>query len=61
MDMQSSDILPFQAWGDVVDAIDKDLQGKGAIKSAEVERMPFEEASNHHPWAGLIWGGNCRS
>lgn len=59
--MQISNILPFQAWGDVVDAIAKDLQIKGAIKSAEVERMPVEEASKHHPWAGLIWGGNSRS
>jgi hypothetical protein len=59
--MFNPDSLLLQAWGDVVDAIAKDLHGKGAIKSAEVERMPLEEASSHHPWAGLIWGGNCRS
>ena len=45
----------------MVDAIAKDLHRKGAIKSPEVERMPVAEASKHHPWAGLMWGGNCRS
>jgi len=45
----------------VVDAIAKDLHRKGAIKSPDVERMPVAEASKHHPWAGLMWGGNCRS
>jgi hypothetical protein len=38
----------------VVDAIAKDLHGKGAIKSPEVERMSVAEASKHHPWAGLM-------
>lgn len=45
----------------MVDAIAKDLHGKGAIKSPEVERMLVVEASKHHPRAGLMWGGNCRS
>jgi hypothetical protein len=53
--------LGFKAWGDVVDVIAKDLHAKGAIKSAEVEHVPIEEASNHHPWAASIWGGNYRS
>lgn len=39
----------------------KHLHEKGALSSADVERMPVEEASGHHPWAALIWGGNCRS
>jgi hypothetical protein len=58
MAMRSSDVLTFQARRAVVDAMVQDLRAKGAIKSAEAERMPVEEASNHHPWAGLIWGGN---
>lgn len=57
----SSDIFRLQAWGKVVDAIAKNLHGKGAIKSPEVEHVLVAEASRHHPWAGLMWGGNCRS
>jgi len=34
---------------------------QGLIKSAEVDKLSVEDASAQHPWAPLIWGGNCRS
>jgi hypothetical protein len=54
--MRGSDLSPFQTWGDVVAVIAKDLQAYVQSKSAEVERIPAEEASNRHPWAALTRG-----
>lgn len=48
-------------WKDVVSEIAKIAHQKGAIKSAEVEKLSVEDAVAAHPWAPLLWGGNCRS
>ncbi|RDW91574.1 hypothetical protein BP5796_02739 [Coleophoma crateriformis] len=47
-------------WGDVAAAISKQLSAKGAIPTAEVDKVPVEDASAYHPWAPLLWGGNSR-
>jgi hypothetical protein len=42
-------------------SVTKELYQKGALKSAEVDSISHEEAAKLHPWAPLLWGGNCRS
>lgn len=49
------------AWVDVTNDIVKHLLIAGAIKSAEIDAIDTESASKWHPWAPLLWGGNCRS
>lgn len=48
-------------WKDVVAELAKIAHQKGAIKSADVEKLSVEDAIAVHPWAPLLWGGNCRS
>ncbi|KFY81989.1 hypothetical protein V500_10923 [Pseudogymnoascus sp. VKM F-4518 (FW-2643)] len=48
-------------WKDIVTELAKIAQQKGAIKTAEVEKLSVEDAIAVHPWAPLLWGGNCRS
>jgi nucleoside-diphosphate-sugar epimerase len=48
-------------WKDVATAIAKIAHEKGAIKTAEVDKLSVEDAIAVHPWAPLLWGGNCRS
>ena len=48
-------------WKDIVSELAKIAHQKGAIKSADVEKLSVEDASAAHPWAPLLWGGNCRS
>jgi hypothetical protein len=42
-------------------AIAKIAADEGLIKTAEVDKLSVDEAAIQHPWAPLIWGGNCRS
>ncbi|KAG9229824.1 hypothetical protein BJ875DRAFT_176752 [Amylocarpus encephaloides] len=48
-------------WGAVAAAISKSLYDQGAIKSTQVDQLSVEDAVTQHPWAPLLWGGNCRS
>lgn len=48
-------------WGDVAKSISKTAFEQGLIKSSEVDKISVADASALHPWAPLIWGGNCRS
>lgn len=48
-------------WAQVTRAIAKIAHERYAISTAEVEQLDVEEATKVHPWAGLLWGGNCRS
>jgi nucleoside-diphosphate-sugar epimerase len=48
-------------WKDIVSELAKIAHPTGAIKSADVEKLSVEDASAAHPWAPLLWGGNCRS
>ena len=48
-------------WKDIVAGLAKIAHQKGAIKSAGVEKLSVEDAIAVHPWAPLLWGGNCRS
>jgi hypothetical protein len=31
------------------------------LPSEDIDKLTVEEASAVHPWAPLLWGGNCRS
>jgi nucleoside-diphosphate-sugar epimerase len=48
-------------WLDVTAAIAKIAHGRGAILTADIDQLDVAEASKVHPWAPLLWGGNCRS
>lgn len=48
-------------WGDIVVAIAKLLHSQGALPSENVQHVSPEKAALYHPWAPLLWGGNCRS
>lgn len=48
-------------WIDVVTAITKHAHTVGALPSAEIDQLEPTAASKFHPWAPLLWGGNCRS
>ena len=50
-----------QKWGDISGAITKLLHEQGVLKSGEVDKLSVAEASALHPWAALLWGGNCRA
>jgi len=49
------------AWKDVAEAVSKIAFDQGLIKTAQVDKLSVADASALHPWAPLIWGGNCRS
>lgn len=42
-------------------AISKALYEQGAIKTGDVDPISVEDATQQHPWASVLWGGNCRS
>jgi hypothetical protein len=57
-----SKILKFgQKWGAISTAITKILYDQGLIESEEVDKLSVVDASAIHPWAPLLWGGNCRA
>ncbi|KAJ5735851.1 uncharacterized protein N7483_000976 [Penicillium malachiteum] len=49
------------AWKDIAAKITEIAKDLGKIESAEVDELSVEEASKFHPWAPVLWGGNCRS
>jgi hypothetical protein len=50
-----------QKWGDVSAAVSKIAADEGLIKTSAVDKLSVADAATQHPWAPLIWGGNCRS
>ncbi|CZT09181.1 related to nucleoside-diphosphate-sugar epimerase [Rhynchosporium graminicola] len=48
-------------WSDVSEAVAKIAFSQGLIPTAQVDKLSVADASALHPWAPLIWGGNCRS
>jgi hypothetical protein len=50
-----------QKWGEVSTAIAKIMFSQELLKTAEVDKLSVADASDLHPWASLIWGGNCRA
>jgi hypothetical protein len=44
-----------------VKAIAKLAYKSGDLPSEEIEKLTPEQATAVHPWAPLLWGGNCRS
>lgn len=51
----------MQKWADVAEAVSKIAFDRGLIQSVEIDKLSVADASALHPWAPLIWGGNCRS
>lgn len=49
------------AWKDVAQKISQIAKELGGIETAEVDQLSVDEASKFHPWAPVLWGGNCRS
>ncbi|KAJ5352699.1 hypothetical protein N7452_001673 [Penicillium brevicompactum] len=49
------------AWKDIAQKISQIAKELGAIETAEVDQLSVDEASKFHPWAPVLWGGNCRS
>lgn len=49
------------AWKDIAQKISQIAKDLGAIETAEVDQLSVDEASKFHPWAPVLWGGNCRS
>jgi nucleoside-diphosphate-sugar epimerase len=47
-------------WKDISTTVAKIAHAKGAIETAEVDKLSVEDAISVHPWAPLLWGGNCR-
>ena len=39
----------------------KILHAKGAISTAEIDKISVDEAKKLHPFAFVLWGGNARS
>ncbi|KAF2430889.1 NAD(P)-binding protein [Tothia fuscella] len=47
-------------WKDVTTDIAMTAYKVGALDTAEIDKLSVEDASTVHPWAPLLWGGNCR-
>lgn len=48
-------------WADVTTAIARHANARGALPISEVDHLEPAQAAEFHPWAPLLWGGNCRS
>ena len=49
------------SYGDIVDAIAKEMVEKGIIRTVELDSLTSEEANQLHPWATLMFGSNMRT
>lgn len=49
------------AWKDIAEKISQITKELGQVESADVDQLSVDEASKFHPWAPVLWGGNCRS
>ncbi|KAJ6166827.1 hypothetical protein N7470_002274 [Penicillium chermesinum] len=49
------------SWKEVSEKVAQAASQEGKIATAEVEELSVEEALKFHPWAPVLWGGNCRS
>lgn len=45
---------------DVVESVAKEMNKRGIIATAEVDRLSADEAAQIHPWATMMWGSNIR-
>jgi len=48
-------------WTSAASKITSTAYSLGYLTSSNVEKLTVAEASIIHPWAPIIWGGNCRS
>ncbi len=51
----------LQTWNTATPALAKILYQKGAIQSAEIDKISIEDAKKLHPFSFVLWGGNARS
>ncbi|KAF7718836.1 Uncharacterized protein PECH_007145 [Penicillium ucsense] len=49
------------AWREVSEAIAQLVKEEGKLEAADVDPLSVDEALKFHPWAPVLWGGNCRS
>jgi nucleoside-diphosphate-sugar epimerase len=49
------------AWTDISEKVAQIAKGYGKLEVADIDRLSVEEACKFHPWAPVLWGGNCRS
>ncbi|RLL99782.1 hypothetical protein CFD26_106916 [Aspergillus turcosus] len=49
------------AWKEVASQLAEILHSQGKITTSDVDQLPVDEATKFHPWAPVLWGGNCRS
>lgn len=49
------------AWKEVASHLAQILHSQGKITTSDVDPIPVDEALKFHPWAPVLWGGNCRS
>jgi nucleoside-diphosphate-sugar epimerase len=49
------------AWKDISYKIAEILNEKKQLETPDVDQLSVDEASKLHPWAPVLWGGNCRS
>lgn len=49
------------AWKDISHGIAKILNEQKQLETPDVDQLLVDEASKLHPWAPVLWGGNCRS
>jgi hypothetical protein len=49
------------AWKDVASKLSQELHSTGKISNIAVDKLSVDAAVKFHPWAPVLWGGNCRS
>ncbi len=48
-------------WFDVTSAIAQHAKARGALSTSEVDQLDPAQVVEFHPWAPVLWAGNCRS
>ncbi|KAJ5107200.1 hypothetical protein N7456_003875 [Penicillium angulare] len=48
-------------WKTISEKVTELAHKQGKLATAEVEELTVEDAVKFHPWAPVLWGGNCRS
>lgn len=49
------------SWKSISEKVTQIAHQRGKLATADVEELSVEDALKFHPWAPVLWGGNCRS
>ncbi|PYH38802.1 2-deoxyglucose-6-phosphate phosphatase [Aspergillus neoniger CBS 115656] len=49
------------SWKGVSEKVTQIAHESGKLVTADIETLAVEDAIKFHPWAPVLWGGNCRS